>query len=302
MATQKILLFILLFVVFGCSKKENTLFVSLSPRETGIDFENKIKSSVELNILNYIYYYNGAGVASADFNNDGFIDLYFTANQSEDKLFLNKGDFQFEDISKKAGINNSDGWTNGVTIVDINHDGWMDIYICKTGDYLNIKGHNLLYVNQGVSNNGYPTFKEEAKAYGLDFIGFSTQASFFDFDLDGDLDMYLLNHSTNPNQNYGKGTTRKIPNKESGDKLFENKDGLFEDVSEVSGIFQSKFSYGLGVSISDVNNDGFPDIYISNDFFENDYLYINQGNKSFKEVIHSENSPIGHTTHYSMGK
>lgn len=301
MTAQKFLLSILLFVIFGCSKKENTLFVTLSPSKTGVNFENKIESSVNLNILNYIYYYNGAGVASADFNNDGHIDLYFTANQSDDKLFLNKGDFQFEDISKEAGINNSDGWTNGVTIVDINQDGWMDIYICKTGDYLNIKGHNLLYVNQGVSNNGYPTFKEEAKAYGLDFIGFSTQASFFDFDLDGDLDMYLLNHSTNPNQNYGQGTTRKIANKESGDKLFENKDGIFEDVSEASGIFQSKFSYGLGVSISDVNNDGFPDIYISNDFFENDYLYINQGNKSFKEVIHSENSPIGHTTHYSMG-
>ena len=301
MTTQKILLFILLFVIFGCSKKENTLFVTLSSRETGIDFENKIASSVNLNILNYIYYYNGAGVASADFNNDGFKDLYFTANQSEDKLFLNKGDFQFEDISKKAGINNSDGWTNGVTIVDINQDGWMDIYICKTGDYLNIKGHNLLYVNQGISDNGHPAFKEEASKYGLDFIGFSTQASFFDYDLDGDLDMYLLNHSTNPNQNYGKGATRKIPNKESGDKLFENIDGLFEDVSQASGIFQSKFSYGLGVSISDVNNDGFPDIYISNDFFENDYLYINQVDKSFKEVIHSENSPIGHTTHYSMG-
>lgn len=301
MAAQKFLLLVLLFALFGCSKKDNTLFLLLSANHTGITFENKIKSSVDLNILNYIYYYNGAGVASADFNNDGNLDLYFTANQSEDKLYLNKGDFQFEDISKQSGILNAEGWTNGVSVVDINQDGWMDIYICKTGDYLNIKGHNLLFVNQGVSEKGIPSFKEEASKYGLDFKGFSTQASFLDYDLDGDLDLYLLNHSTNPNQNYGRGGARNFPNKESGDKLFENKNGTFEDVSEISGIFQSKFSYGLGVSVSDANNDGFPDIYISNDFFENDYLYINQGDKTFKEVIHLENSPIGHTTHYSMG-
>ena len=151
--------------------------------------------------------------------------------------------------------------------------------------------------------NGYNNmpFKEKAKSYGLDFKGYATQASFFDYDLDGDLDVFLLNHSTNPNQNYGKGTSRNIINEASGDKLFENKDGYYVNVSEASGIFQSKIGYGLGVSVSDINNDGLPDIYVTNDFFENDYLYLNQGDKTFNEVIHQENQSIGHTTHYSMG-
>ncbi|MEZ4859582.1 MAG: VCBS repeat-containing protein [Flavobacteriaceae bacterium] len=301
MLFKKLLFFSFITFILSCGEKEEVLFSKLSNSITKIDFQNKIQSNVNLNILNYIYYYNGAGVASADFNNDGLIDLYFTANQSEDKLYLNKGQFTFQDITKEAQIDNAENWTNGVSIVDINQDGWMDIYICKTGDYLSIKGKNLLYVNQGLQKNNIPIFKEEASKYNLDFIGFSTQASFFDYDLDGDLDLYLLNHSTNPNQNYGKGSARTLPNKESGDKLFENKNGIFEDVSEISGIFQSKISYGLGVSTSDINNDGYTDLYISNDFFENDYLYINQGNKTFKEVIHTENPPLGHTTHYSMG-
>ncbi|MEZ4779711.1 MAG: VCBS repeat-containing protein [Flavobacteriaceae bacterium] len=301
MDLKKILFLFLFPWIIGCSKKEALLFEKLEESSTGIIFQNSITSSLDLNILNYIYYYNGAGVATADFNNDGLVDMYFTANQSPDKLFLNKGNLHFDEITQKAGIDNTENWTNGVSIVDINQDGFMDIYICKTGNYLQVKGRNLLYINQGINAEGVPTFKEEALTYGLGFVGFSTQASFFDFDLDGDLDMYLLNHSTNPNQNYGKGTLRNLPNLESGDKLFENRDGVFFDISEASGIFQSKTGYGLGISVSDVNNDGYPDIYISNDFFENDYLYINQGNKTFKEIIHIENPAIGHTAHYSMG-
>lgn len=240
-------------------------------------------------------------MAAADFNNDGLTDLYFTANQTEDKLYLNQGNLTFNDITKAAGIDNAENWTTGVTTVDINNDGLLDIYISKLGAYQNITGKNLLYVNNGPDENGIPTFTENAAAYKLDFIGLSTQASFFDYDLDGDLDLFLLNHSTNPNQNYGKGSIRKTPNQPSGDKLFENINGQFENVSEEAGIFQSKIGYGLGVAVSDINNDGYPDLYIGNDFFENDYLYINQGDKTFNEIITTKTGAIGHTTHYSMG-
>lgn len=286
---------------FDCENRPATMFELKSAEETGVSFQNTLKPSPELNILNYIYYYNGGGVAAADFNNDGLTDLYFTANQSEDKLYLNKGNFQFEDITSHAQIENSTNWTTGVTTVDINQDGLLDIYICKVGDYNDIQGRNLLYVNQGPDAKGIPTFKEMAQLYGLDFKGFSTQAAFFDYDLDGDLDMYLLNHSVNPNQNYGKGAIRNIPNAVSGDKLFENIDGHFENVSENAGIIQSKIGYGLGISVSDLNNDGYPDIYVGNDFYENDYLYINRGDKTFEELIQQKTNAIGHTTHFSMG-
>jgi hypothetical protein len=288
---------------FSCAKDQpkTPLFITKAANETGIHFENTIVSTPELNILNYIYFYNGAGVAAADFNNDGLTDLYFTANQTEDKFYLNQGNFKFKDITQAAGINNAQNWTTGVTTVDINNDGLLDIYISKLGAYQNINGKNLLYVNNGPNQDGIPTFTENAAAYQLDFIGLSTQASFFDYDLDGDLDLFLLNHSTNPNQNYGKGSIRNIPNQPSGDKLFENKNGQFQNVSEEAGIFQSKIGYGLGVAVSDINNDGYPDLYIGNDFFENDYLYLNQGDKTFKEVITTKSGAIGHTTHYSMG-
>ncbi len=286
----------------GCNEKEPAkLFSVKSNSQTGIDFENTLTSTPELNILNYIYYYNGSGVAAGDYNNDGRIDLYFAANQATDKLYLNKGGFIFEDITKKAGIENSNNWTTGITTVDINQDGLLDIYICKIDDYNSILGQNLLYVNNGFGKDSIPTFTERAAEFGLDFKGFSTQATFFDYDLDGDLDMYLMNHSVNPNQNYGKGENRQTPDQKSGDKLFENIDGFYTDVSASAGILQSKIGYGLGVSVSDLNNDGYPDIYVGNDFFENDYLYINNGDKTFEEIIQKKDHTIGHTTHFSMG-
>jgi uncharacterized membrane protein YciS (DUF1049 family) len=275
--------------------------VQKKPTQTGITFSNALKSSPELNILNYLYFYNGAGVASGDFNNDSLPDLYFTSNQGPDKLYLNKGGFKFKDVTAPANIKNDSGWTTGVTHADINNDGLLDIYVCKVGDHGSIRGQNLLYINKGTNANGVPTFEESAVKYGLDFIGYSTQAAFFDFDLDGDLDMYLLNHSVNPNRSYGKGTKRKMTDAMSGDILFRNDDGYFVNVSKEAGIFQGSIGYGLGLAISDINNDGYPDIYVGNDFFENDYLYINQKDGTFKETISQDPTKMGHTTHFSMG-
>lgn len=295
------LLMVLAITFNACSTKEKKLFKKVPFSSSNLTFKNELKDTPEHNILTYLYYYNGAGVAAADFNNDGLIDLYLTANQGPDKLYLNHGNLEFEDVSDKANINNSGNWTTGVTHVDINNDNLLDIYICKVGDYNTIKGRNLLYVNQGIDENGIPSFKEEASNYGLDFSGFSTQASFFDYDSDGDLDMYLLNHSVHPNRAYGRGSQRLKIDSLSGDRLYKNEKGKFIDVSNEANIFQGKIGYGLGLAVSDINNDGYPDIYIGNDFFENDYLYINQKDGTFKDVISGDDNKLGHTTHFSMG-
>ncbi|MDA8730889.1 VCBS repeat-containing protein [Flavobacteriaceae bacterium] len=297
---REFIAYCLLLSLISCTNN-NSLFVSLKKNKTQINFQNNLTSTADLNILNYLYYYNGAGVAAADFNNDGLADLYFTGNQTEDKLFLNLGELQFKDISTEAHINNPFPWTTGVTTVDINNDGFLDIYICKVGKHNSIKGKNLLYLNQGLDKNGIPVFKESASLFGLDIVSLATQATFFDYDKDGDLDLFLMNHSLYPNSNYGKGGIRRQVDEMSGDKLYENKQGTYVDVSTQSGIFQGKIGYGLGVSIGDVTNDGYPDIYVGNDFFENDYLYINQKDKTFSEVISKDKTNLGHTSHYSMG-
>ncbi|WP_445381137.1 VCBS repeat-containing protein [Robiginitalea sp. IMCC43444] len=285
----------------GCAKSDPPVFREMAPTETGITFKNQLTETPDLNILTYLYYYNGAGVAAADFNNDGLIDLYFTANQGADAFYLNKGSFRFEEVSSKANIINSKGWTTGVTHADVNGDGLQDIYICKASGYRSLEGRNLLFVNQGNNEKGIPVFKEMAEGYGLDFSGLSTQAAFFDYDLDGDLDMFLLNHSVHPNRNYGKGSQRSEFDALAGDRLFRNDGDTFTDVSREAGIYQGKAGYGLGIGISDLNNDGYPDIYISNDFFENDYLYFNRRDGTFQEVISKETGSIGHTSHFSMG-
>ena len=297
---REFIAYCLLLSLISCTNN-NSLFVSVKKNKTQINFQNNLTSTADLNILNYLYYYNGAGVAAADFNNDGLADLYFTGNQTEDKLFLNVGELQFKDITTEAHINNPFPWTTGVTTVDINNDGFLDIYICKVGKHNSITGKNLLYLNQGLDKNGIPVFKESASLFGLDIVSLATQATFFDYDKDGDLDLFLMNHSLYPNSNYGKGVIRRQVDEMSGDKLYENKQGTYVDVSSQSGIFQGKIGYGLGVSIGDVTNDGYPDIYVGNDFFENDYLYINQKNKTFLEVISKDKTTLGHTTHYSMG-
>ena len=302
MKNKKIFLvfcFISLFIQ-GCTKTEY-LFEKIEASHSNLYFSNQLDSNSEINIFNYLYYYNGGGVAAGDYNQDGLIDLYFTSNEQKDKLFLNLGNFKFKEVTSASKIENSKGWTTGVSNIDINGDGLLDLYICKVSDFLNLKGHNLLYVNQGLNEDGIPIFKEQAAEYGLDFSGFSTQSVFLDYDLDGDLDMYLLNHSVHPNRNYGRGEKRKSYDQKSGDRLFKNENGFYKDVSSEAGIFQGIIGYGLGVAVGDLNNDLYPDIYVGNDFFENDYLYINQKDGSFHDLISNTPEKLGHTTHFSMG-
>ena len=292
---------VIFFLITACTRNKEYLLNELYPEQTGLHFSNSLKNSTELNILNYLYYYNGAGVVAADFNNDNLTDLFFTGNEVPDELYINKGDLSFENVSLISGIAPDTTWSTGATYIDINTDGFLDIYICKASGYRELKGKNLLYVNQGVNEDGVPLFKEEASKYGLDFSGLSTHAAFFDYDLDGDLDMYLMNHSVHPNRNYGRGKLREGYHPQFGDILFQNNDGYFEDVSEEAGIFQGRTGYGLGLSIGDINNDGYPDIYVGNDFFENDYFYLNKGDGTFEEIISNDDKRLGHTTHFSMG-
>lgn len=294
------MIFIICMAMMSC-QREDTLFKKLDPSQSGIEFSNRLNDQSALNILNFLYYYNGSGVAAGDYNKDGLIDLYFTSNESRDRLYLNKGNLKFKEVTKIAGISNKNGWTTGVSNVDINGDGLLDLYICKVSGYQNLKGHNLLYINKGNDKAGNPVFVEESAKYGLDFSGFSTQSVFLDYDMDGDLDMFLLNHSVHPNRNYGRGNKRENFDAQSGDRLFQNENGFFKDISAEAGIYQGVIGYGLGISVGDVNNDFYPDLYVGNDFFENDYLYINQKDGSFKEIISTDPVKIGHTTHFSMG-
>ena len=249
-----------------------------------IDFLNRVEYTREYNTYTYRNFYNGAGVGLGDLNNDGLLDIYFCGNLEDNKLYINKGDFVFEDVTEKAGVTCHDVWSTGVSIADVNGDGWLDIYVCKSGDPNRRHRHNELFIN-----NGDGTFTEEAARYGLDDLGLSTHASFFDYDRDGDLDCYLLNNSFQSVTQYDlKPGLREIRDTLGGNKLYRNDGGHFTDVSRQAGIYGSKIGFGLGVSVGDVNRDGWPDIYVSNDFFERDYLYINQHDGTFREVLVDE--------------
>jgi enediyne biosynthesis protein E4 len=294
---QLFLSFIGIFLIVSCKQKQEkgTLFTLLPPSQTGIQFTNQLTESEEFNVLKYGYFYNGGGVAIGDLNNDGLQDIYFTGNMVSNRLYLNKGSFDFEEVTESAGVGAMIGWKTGVTMADVNADGLLDIYVCRSGSSVARERENLLYINQGNMH-----FLEQAAAYGLNDAGYSTQAAFFDYDNDGDLDMWLLNHSVQEYAGFSQITARLKTQKNPlfASRLFKNEEGRFTDISERAGLVNNVLSFGLGIGISDFNKDGWPDVYISNDYNEQDYLYLNQKNGTFSERL---KDCIGHTSLFSMG-
>ncbi|MCK5467161.1 MAG: VCBS repeat-containing protein, partial [Cyclobacteriaceae bacterium] len=286
----------LILLVSACTspdKGTTTLLEFVNSDDTGIDFRNDIAEDLNNNVFAYTNFYNGGGVAVGDINNDGLADIYLSANNNTGKLYLNKGGFKFKDITFGSGMDTLSGWKTGVTMVDINQDGFLDIHICRSGRTRPKLRGNLLFVN-----NGDLTFAEKGKEYGLDDWGTSNQATFFDYDLDGDLDMYLLNHAIDPVRTIFKNFHDQDINRNTGDKLFKNTDGYFTEVKEFVGINRSKLGDGLGVAVVDLNNDRYSDIYICNDFAGRDYLYFNKGDGTFKE---DALNAMSHMTISSMG-
>ncbi|MBP6022981.1 VCBS repeat-containing protein [Ferruginibacter sp.] len=279
-------------IFFSCNRKEETLFSSLPASKTNISFTNTLEKKKMFSILYYLYYYNGGGVATGDINNDGLPDIYFTANsKGNNKLYLNKGNFEFEDITDKAGVKGKSDWCTGVTMADVNSDGFLDMYVSTVSNKYGLTGHNELYIN-----NGNGTFTEKSEAYGLNTSCFTTQSAFFDYDNDGDMDCYILNQSHHPHANIADTGNRKKYDTLSGDRLYRNDiktTGKFTEVGAAAGIYQSNLGYGLGLAVADINNDGWDDIFIGNDFHENDYYYVNQQNGTFKE------EGANHFKHYS---
>ncbi len=295
-----------MLLFLSCNNDTNTpkdgLFSLLDPADTGIDFVNEVKNGTDMNIFKYRNFYNGGGVAIGDINNDGLADVYFTSNLGTNKLYLNKGNLKFQDISKSAGIEGTKSWATGVVMVDINADGLLDIYVCNAG---NTKGDNQK--NELFINNGNLTFTDHADDYNLADTGITTHAAFFDYDKDGDLDCYILNNSFIPVSSLNYSNKRDLRDQDwdvndilkgGGDKLMRNDNGKFVDISAAAGIYGSLIGFGLGVTVGDVNGDLYPDIYISNDFYEHDYLYINNKNGTFSEQIKTWTT---HISQSSMG-
>jgi hypothetical protein len=300
--SKQVYIFSIPLLFCACKKTDPALFQLLPPNRTGIDFANNLAEGDSLNILNYVYYYNGGGVGIGDFNNDGLEDIFFSGNEVSSRLYLNKGNLKFEDITQAAGLETT-AWCTGVAVADVNADGWLDIYVCTAGHPQPERRRNLLFINNGTSqspitNHQSPvTFTEQAAEYGLADTSYSTQAAFFDYDLDGDLDLYLLNHA-----NERATLNTPLPKKTNGegsstDRLYRNNgNGTFTDVSREAGILTE--GYGLGIAISDVNGDGWPDIYVANDFIYNDLLWVNEGGKRF---TNQSADYFAHQTYNSMG-
>nr|WP_315209039.1 VCBS repeat-containing protein [uncultured Flavobacterium sp.] len=280
--------------------QQSKLFSLLPAEKTGITFNNLLKESPELNIITYEYFYNGGGIAAGDFNNDGLIDLYFTANTQPNKLYLNKGDFKFEDNTKSAGVDGHKGWKTGVSVADVNGDGWLDLYVSYSGDTEPEKRRNQLFINNGPSSsaNAEITFTDKAVEMGVADSGYSTQAAFFDYDRDGDLDLFVLNHNIKELRNFDAAFVKEMVDPDAGDRLYRNDNNHFTDVTVEAGIISNPLGYGLSVIVSDVNNDGWPDFYVSNDYVEEDYLYINNGDGTFTDRLKEQ---MGHISNFSMG-
>lgn len=285
-----------LCLIFCCRfvvAQESALFEAMSPAKTGINFKNLLEESSTSNVLTYEYFYNGGGVAIGDINNDGLDDIYFTGNMKPNALYLNEGNMKFREIAASAGVSCDDNWKTGVTMADVNHDGFLDIYVCYSGKGDPQKRRNKLFIN-----NGDLTFHEKAEEYGLDDPGYTTHASFFDFDRDGDLDLYLLNHNVVVIREFEFSRAKKTRHPYAGDKLFRNDGGRFVDISEQAGIKGNPLGFGLGVTVADVNKDGWQDLYISNDYIEPDYLYVNNGDGTFTDRMMEY---MQHISYFSMG-
>ncbi|ADV48309.1 FG-GAP repeat protein [Cellulophaga algicola DSM 14237] len=290
---NNLILIIYSVLLISCGHNEGSLFKNPTPEETNILFTNTLTETDDVNILDYLYFYNGGGVAIGDINNDGLPDIYLSGNQVKNKLYLNKGKLVFEDITQTAGVAGNSSWNTGTIMGDVNGDGLLDIYVCAVVGINGFSGHNELFLN-----NGNNTFTESAAEYGLDYDSYSSSAAFIDYDADGDLDIYLLNHAVHTQESFGKANLRLKRDFQSGDKLLRNDNGKFIDVSKSAGIYGGVNGYGLGISIADFNQDGYPDIYIGNDFHEDDYYYLNNGNGTFTESLRDN---FGHTSRFTMG-
>jgi hypothetical protein len=302
-----------LCVIAGCSRtdvaareartgeappNDGRLFTRLPSSYTGVRFENRVTETRDLNVFTYRNFYNGGGVAVGDLSGDGRPELLLTSNLHGNRVYLNEGDFRFRDVTDKAGVRGGGFWATGVTFADVNADGLLDIYVCYAGNVEGERRANELYINKGVNPDGVPTFTEAAAAYGIADEGYSTHAAFFDYDRDGDLDLYVVNNSFRPVSSFGLRNIRHVRDRFGGHKLYRRDGARFTDVSESAGIFGSEIAFGLGVAVSDVNRDGWPDIYVSNDFFEQDYLYINNRDGTFAESVEKG---MPYISYFSMG-
>ena len=276
----------------------DALFTLLPSSYTGVRFENRIEDTPEANVFSYRNYYNGGGVALGDLTGDGLPELMLTSNLGENRLYLNEGAFRFTDVTRRAGVAGEGAWATGITFADVDGDGRLDIYVAVAGDAGEERRANQLYIHRGLDEDGIPTFTESAAEHGIADRGYTTHSAFFDYDGDGDLDLYVLNNSPRPANSFGLLNTRDVRDPYGGDRLYRNDDGRFVDVSESAGIHGSEIGFGLGVAVSDLDRDGWPDIYVSNDFFEQDYLYLNDGDGTFTESVR-ERTP--YTSYSSMG-
>ncbi|HUF11098.1 MAG TPA: VCBS repeat-containing protein, partial [Rhodothermales bacterium] len=291
---RKASIILLVLTAGGCNPQpEDPLLTLLSPQESGVTFVNEIVERQGLNVLTYEYFFNGGGVAVGDVTGDGRPDLYFTANMGPNALYINEGEMRFRDATEEAGVAGGAGWTTGVTMADVNADGRLDIYVCKSGRVSEPLRRNELYIN-----NGDGTFTERAAEFGLDDPSYSTHASFFDYDRDGDLDMFLVNHAVERYSRFDVELMKQMRDPRAGDKLYRNDDGRFVDVTRESGIFGNPIGFGLSATVTDINGDGWPDVYVANDYVEDDYLYMNNGDGTFTEELRLR---MGHTSYSSMG-